>query len=128
MNDVTLREYVQKQIDIQEKRCGETVCAIKNELQKLEGRVEHRFEIYKETVLTASKVMDERLFHMNEFREQINKERGEYISRKELELMLAPLKEHCYHQAGEKESNNKWLYILVVVVPTVISLIFKFVG
>ena len=128
MNDITLKEYIQRQIDALEKRLESSICDIKKELLRLEDRVSNHFSIYKESQKTAAQVMDERLAHMNEFRDQINKERADYIGRKELELILAPLKEHRSHQAGEKESSNKWLYVMMVVIPTAISLIIRYVG
>lgn len=105
---VTLRDFLEDKIK-----------GLQQELAKLEDRVDERLKVYKENT-------EYRLIHLNELRDLVNKIMSEHVTHKELDLILAPIKEANAHRAGEKEVSNKWLYVLVVVVPIIVNLIFRF--
>jgi len=78
----------------------------------------------------ASEELGMRLEHMNEFRHQIEQERGEYVTRKEIDLILDPIKKFIYHRSGSleqsKDTTTRNILIIAIVVPIVMSLILRF--
>jgi hypothetical protein len=66
----------------------------------LEKRLDERNRLQEIALDKAAETLRLRLETMNEFRDQINKERGEYITRKELDLILKPLEKHSSFMEG----------------------------
>jgi hypothetical protein len=69
MNDVALKEYIEGLIAAYEKHSDE---------QWIGHRREH--ELLKEAINRAGQVLETRLETMNEFRNQLNAERGSYLT------------------------------------------------
>ena len=78
---VTLHEHVRVQLE-----------ALAAALADAERRTEIRAAEVKRDLERAEEALANRLGTMNEAREQMQRERGEFATRKEVELMIAPLR------------------------------------
>jgi hypothetical protein len=109
---VELKEFFQMQID-----------GLKSEMRATEKRIDERLKVYKDTI-------EYRLIHLNELRDMVNRILTQSPTHKELDLLLMPLREHCQHQAGERQAtqeiSNKWILVLAIAIPTIIALVLKF--
>jgi hypothetical protein len=102
---VTLKEYILRIIEEHEKR---------DEV--------HRQAI-GDALLKSSLELDRRLETMNEFREQINQERGSYINRQELNLMLKPLQDNMSYNKGHTAGREWIIGVLVGLVALAVAIL-----
>lgn len=75
---VTLRDYIESRFEAIDRRFAEGLAALDKQAAK-------NFEAIERSTASAKEAVDERLLRMNEFREQLNQERGQYVTRIELE-------------------------------------------
>lgn len=81
--------------------------------------LDERFSHQQRAMDKSSEALGIRLVAMNEFRDQINKERSEYVTRKELELMLDPMKSNLNFNKGR----NTTILVLITLGIALASLI-----
>lgn len=96
-DDVTLREYIESRID-----------GIETAIQK------------------AEEALNIRLEHMNEFREQISRERGQYLTKEVYEEHQKAVDERLKNleMAGSFSSGKMWMVMAgFALIPTVIAII-----
>lgn len=155
MTEAELEKFLQKQIDSLwcEVRKVEQRCDAR--LQSYTASEEKATEILRQTHETELANLAQRLGTMNEFRAQLDRERGGYVTRiemdnfrseretklesirREVELQIEPLKAHCNLEAGEREATKTVKsefkdtvarnMMIVAIVVSVVAIIIDFV-
>jgi hypothetical protein len=64
---------------------------MEKEIDGLERTINDKFNLNSEAVNKATDVMNERLLRMNEFRDQINRERSDYLTKEMFEALNKPI-------------------------------------
>jgi len=79
-------------------------------LEALERQMNERLAGMQIAVNKAEAVMNERLAHMNEFRDQINQERSSYVTREFLDLSIRTVSTEVRGLAdrGQFNSGREW--------------------
>lgn len=106
---------------------AELECDILERIRELEKRIAERWELERHVAEKDALLLKERLQGMNEFREQLNKERANYVTKDALELTIKgitgeirPLEDSRQRERGQNAvvANNK---AMIAIIMSVIS-------
>lgn len=105
MNDVSLREFITGIMDERRLRCGETMKAIKDDL-------DFRFVSLQNDIERARRDMEPRLSKMNELRSEVTKDRSLFLLRETYETQHEDLRDRVDRL---EEFRGKSLGLVIVV-------------
>jgi predicted RNase H-like nuclease (RuvC/YqgF family) len=105
MNDVSLREFIKEIMDERRLRCGETMKAIKDDL-------DFRFVSLQNDIERARRDMEPRLSKMNELRSEVTKVRSLFLTRETYDTQHEDLRNRVDRL---EEFRGKSLGLVIVV-------------
>lgn len=116
MSEVSLRDYLDKAIE-----------GLRIEIGAVEKRTDSKLQLNSVAAEKALIALNERLETMNQFRQQINSERGLYITRDMLDLIIKPLQTRLEQDTGIRyqvheqegrtnDSTARWLGIAGIAI------------
>jgi hypothetical protein len=101
---------------------------LSGDLKNLTTLINERFAAHKIALEKSESVLEARLNGMNEFRQQISEERGDFVKKEALDLRLKPLEQSMSYNKGRDNTIGVLVAVTISAVAVVIEVIKTILG